>query len=136
METSEFLALHHQRLVDAFIESVLAEMDLTDLERNVLGVALRREVETELVPGLVAVQAVFHAADAATLGEGLPEWLDRVSAVMPVESEFLAEMGRRLDPVGAGLLDENLGIGLGESEVRRVFDGYLWEIASVVKGSK
>ena len=69
METSAFLALHHRRLVDAFIESVLAEMDLTDLERNVLGVALRREVETGLVPGLTAVLSLLLKADAETLGQ-------------------------------------------------------------------
>ena len=135
METSEFLALHHQRLVDAFIESVLAEMDLTDLERNVVGVVLRREVETGLVPGLVAVQAVFQAADVATLGEGLPEWLDRVSAVMPVESEFLAEMGRRLDPDGAAVFYENAGLMPSESEAVREFRTCLWEMAPAVNRS-
>ena len=129
METSEILARHHRRVVDEFIESVLDELDLGDLERNVLGVALRREVETGLVPGLAAVQAYFHAADAATLGKGLPEWLGRVSSVLPPESEFLAEMGQRLDPDGAGLLDDNLGIRAGESEVARVFEAHLWEIA-------
>ncbi len=129
METSEILARHHRQIVDRFIESVLAEMDLTDLERNVVGVMLRQEVETGLVPGLVAVQAVFHAADAETLGEELPEWLERVSSVVPPESEFLAEMGRRLDPDGARLLDENLGPGAGDSEVRRLFEVHLWEMA-------
>ena len=51
----------------------------------------------EVVPGLVAAQTLFHAADAATLGNGLPEWRDRVSAVIPAESAFISEMSRRLD---------------------------------------
>ena len=121
METSEILALHHRRVVDEFIEGVLSQMDLGDLERNVLGLVLRRELETELVPGIVAIQAVFHAADAATLG-GTPKWLDRVSSSLPAESEFMTEMGRRVDPDGYDLLVENLGVRPGESEVRRMFE--------------
>ena len=111
METSEILGRHHQRLVALFIESVLDQMALGDLERNVVGVAL--------VPGIVAVQTVFHAADAEVLGRDLPDWLDRVSSVMPDEAAFMAEMGRRLDPAGYDLLVENLGgqaRGVGGSE--------------------
>ena len=125
MEPSDFLARHHRRVVDEFIESVLDELDLGDLERNVVGVMLRREVQEELVPGLAAVQALFHAAETAMLRKELPDWLERVSSVIPAESEFLAEMGRCLDPRGAGLLDESLGIRPGESEVRRSFDAHL-----------
>ena len=132
METSEILAHHHRRLVDEFIEGVLDALDLGDLERNVLGVALRYEVEAGLVPGLLAVQALFHAADAETLGKELPKWLGRVSSVMPAESDFMAEMGRQLDPVGCGSLDENLGLGPGDSEVRRAFEAHLWEMAPSV----
>ena len=132
MDTSAILALHHQQIVDEFIEGVLDRMDLTDLERNVVGVMLRREVQEELVPGLVAVQALFHAADAETLGKELPEWLERASSVMPADVEFLAEMGRRLDPDGDGLLDENLGIRPAESEIRRSFEAHLWEMAPLV----
>ena len=132
METSEFLARHHRRVVDDSIESVLEELDLGDLERNVLGAALRREVETELVPGIVAVQALFHAADAAALGKGLPEWLEGVSTMMPGESEFLTEMGRRLDPARYDLVVENSGVKPGGSEVRRPFETQLWEMAPCV----
>ena len=131
MEKSEILACHHQALVDRFVESVLDELNLGDLERNVLGVALRREVETGLVPGLVVIQAVFHAADADVL-DRMPEWLDRVSSVIPGDSEFIAETGRRLDPSGADMIDENLGLRPGESEVRRVFEAHLWEMAPCV----
>ena len=91
METSEILARHHRQIVDRFIESVLDGMDLGDLERNVVGLALRREVEAELVPGIVAIQAVFHAVDAETLGTALPRWLEGVTSVMPAESDFLVE---------------------------------------------
>ena len=129
MEASEILACHHRRLVDEFIEGVLEELDLGDLERNVVGVALRREVETGLVPGIVAIQAVFHAADAKTLGKGLPGWLDRVSSVMPSDAEFLTEMGRVVDPAGYDLLDENVALMPEESEVRRVFEAHLWDMA-------
>ena len=136
MEQWELLARHHRRVVNEFIEAVLEELDLGDLERNVLGVALRQEVETSLVPSLVAIQAVFHAADAETLGRGLPEWLDRVSAVMPADSDFLAEMGRLVDPAGNDFLEEDLGLLPGESEFRRAFDVHLWEIAPLVRSPK
>ena len=82
-------------------------------------VALRREVETRLVPGLVAVQAVFHAAYAVVLRRDLPEWLDRVSSVMPAESEFFTEMGRGLDPAAYDLFEENLGLLPGETVIER-----------------
>ena len=71
METPEFLARHHQRVVGDFIEGLLDRMDLGDLERNVLGVALRREVETELVPGLAAVQALFSRRGCGGAGKGV-----------------------------------------------------------------
>ncbi len=135
METSEILARQHERLINEFIESVLAEMDLGDLVRNVMGVALRREVETELVPCLVAIQAVYHAADARVLGQDLRAWLDRVSSVMTAESAFVTEMGWRLDPSGADLGEENLGLRVGESEIGRVFEAHLWEVMPWVSGS-
>ena len=132
METSEILARYHQRVVEEFIESVLDELDLGDLERNVLGLAIRREVEVGLVPGIVAIQAVFHAADAGTLGKELPRWLERASSVMPGELEFMADMGRCLDPAGYDLMDENLGLRPGASEVGRAFENWMWEIAPTV----
>ena len=136
MEQWELLARHHRQIVDRFIESLLDGLDLGDLQRNVMGVVLRREVEMELVPGIVAIQAVFHAADAAVLGTELPEWLDRVSAVMPADSDFLAEMGRLVDPAGNDFLEEDLGLLPGESEFRRAFDVHLWEIAPLVRSPK
>ena len=94
--------------------------------------ALRREVETGLVPGLVAVQAVFHAADAVVLGRGLPEWLDRVQPLLPADLAFLAEISRRLDPACYDLLDDNLGLLPGETAIEREFRSHLWEMAPCV----
>ena len=82
-----------------FIESVLGAADLDGLERNVLGVGLWSEVETWRALKLLTVSALMLEADIDAL-ERLPECLDRVSPVMPVESGFFTEMSRRLDPVG------------------------------------
>ena len=131
METWDLLARHHRQAVGRFIESVLDGLDLGDLERNVLGVALRREVESVFVPELSAVMALLLEVDARALAR-LPEWLDRVTSVMPAESEFLTEMGRRVDPAGAALVEESLRLLPGESEARRVFEAHLWEMAPVV----
>ena len=135
MDTSEMLARHLRRVVDEFIEGVLNELDLGDLERNIVGVTLRRETEMELVPGLVAVQAVFHAVDAATLSRGLPEWVDRVPSALPSESEFLSEMSWRLDPDGTELMNVNLELRPGETEVRRSFEAHLWEMTPAMNRS-
>ena len=132
MEQWELLARHHRRVVNEFIEALLDEMDLGDLERNVLGVTLRAEVEAQLVPGLLAVHALLLEVDALVLSEDLPEWLYRVSSVVPAEARFLAEMGRRVDPAEYELLGENLGLLPGESEALRAFEAHLWEMAPLV----
>ena len=46
VDALDILARDHRRVVDEFIGSVLDELDIGDLERNVVGVALRQEVET------------------------------------------------------------------------------------------
>ena len=95
MGTSEVLARHHRQVLDRFIGSALDGLDLRDMERNVVGVAIRREVEEGLVPGLAAVQALIHAADASRLGKQLPEWLDSVSSLLlTAEGELMAETGQ------------------------------------------
>ena len=71
METPEILACHHRRVVEEFIESVLDELDLGDLERNALGVAIRREVEVGLVPGIIAIQALFPRRGCGDAGDGV-----------------------------------------------------------------
>ena len=130
MEGKEFLASRHRAVVTEFIEAVVEEWagDMGDLERNILGVALRQEIETMLVPGLLAVDALLLGANAKTLG-WLPEWLDRVSTALPGDAEFLTEMGRVLDPPGYDLLEENAVLLPGESEASRAFTDYLWSMA-------
>ena len=71
METSVLLAGHHRRVVDEFIESVLDELNLGNLERNVVGVALRREVETGLVPGLNQSQSGMCICGTRVIGPGV-----------------------------------------------------------------
>ena len=112
-----------------FIAGVLSRLDLTDLERNVLGVALRAETEERLVPGLTAVLALLLEADSEVLGDALPRWLEQAQAMLPAEDEFLAEMGRRLDSAGAALVDENSCSLPGESEAVREFRVQIWEMA-------
>ena len=130
MEGEEFLASAHSRVVDEFIESVLDEWagDMGDLARNVPGVALRQEVETRLVPGLLAVDALLLGAGGDTLAR-LTEWLDRVQTPLPAEAEFFAEMGQMLDPVGSSLVEENSVLLPGESETSRAFTDFLWDMA-------
>ena len=135
METRDFLARQHRRVVDEFICAVVEEWtgDMGDLERNVLGVVIRQEVETRLVPGLLAVDALLMGADAEILAR-LPEWLDRVQIPLPAETEFFTEMGRLLDPVRSSLVEENLALRPGESVPSRVFTDYLWEMAPLASG--
>ena len=130
METREYLARFHRRVVTELIEAVLDEWagDMGQVERNFLGVVLRQEVETRLVPGLLAVDALLLEANSETLGR-IPEWLDRVSTALPADAEFLKEMGRLLDPVGYQVLEENSALRPGESETVRAFTDYLWEMA-------
>ena len=99
-----------------------------DVERNIVGVALRQEVETRLAPELLALHALLLGADAEMLG-WLPEWLDRVSTALPGDAEFLTEMGRVLDPPGYDLLEENAVLLPGESEASRTFTDCLWSMA-------
>ena len=90
METREYLARQHRRVVDQFICAVVEEWagDMGQVERNILGVALRGEIETRLVPELLAVDALLMGADAEILAQ-LPGWLDRVQTQLPGDSEFL-----------------------------------------------
>ena len=106
METRDYLARQHRRVVDEFICAVVEEWagDMGQVERNVLGVALRGEIETRLVPELLAVHALLLGADAEILGR-IPEWLDRVQTQLPGDAEFLIEMGRRVDPGGFQVLE-------------------------------
>ena len=130
MDERGFLASRHREVVDEFICAVVEEWacDMGQVERNVLGVVLRQEIETRLVPGLLAVDALLMGADAEILAR-LPEWLDRVQIPLPAEAEFFTEMGQMLDPYGSALLEENSGLLSVESEAARAFTGYLWSMA-------
>ena len=112
------LACHHRRVVTEFIEAVLDEWagDLADVERNLPGVALRPEVETRLVPGLLTVDALLLEADVGAL------------------TRSLSEMAGRLDPVGYEVLSENSGWSLGESLSAQVFRGHLGRWLSASQG--
>ncbi len=94
---------------------------------------LRQEIETRLVPGLLAVDAILLGADAETLAR-LPGWLDRVQNPVAWDTEFFAELGPRLDPYGSVLLEENSGLFSVESGTSRAFTGYLWEMAPLASG--
>ena len=99
-----------------------------DLERNIVGVSLRQEVETRLVPGLLAVHSLLLGVDGETLAR-LPGWLDCVQTPMPSDAGFFTEMGRLLDPEGCHLLGENAALLPGESEAARAFTDCLWSMA-------
>ena len=135
MDRRDYLAGMHRSVIDEFIQSVVDQWawDPSVLEQNVLGKALRSELESRLVPGLTSVLALLLEADARELGSVLPEWLDLTSSVMPAESAFLTEMGRRVDPVGAVLLGENSGLTAGESLAVREFNDFLWSVAPKMK---
>ena len=53
MESCDCLAGHHRRVVDQVASG------MSELERNVLGFALRSDVEARLVPGLLKVDALL-----------------------------------------------------------------------------
>ena len=135
METRDYLARNHRRVVDESIRAVLDEVacDMGDLERNVLGVVIRQEIETRLVPALLAVDALLLGADAEMLAR-LPAWLDYVQAPMPADTGFLAEMVRLLDPVGSSLVEENSVLLPGESDTAQAFTDCLWEMAPLASG--
>ena len=135
MEEGEFLASRHRAVVDEFIEAVLEEWtcDMGDLERNVLGVALRHEIETRLAPELLALHALLLGVDSATLAR-VPKWLDRVQTQLPSDAGFLTEMGRRVDPGGFQILEENQFLLPGQSETAQAFTDFLWEMAPLASG--
>jgi hypothetical protein len=128
-----FLASAHRRVVDDFIEVALDDLagDMGDVERNVLGVVLRSEVETRLAPELLAIHSLLLGADAETLAK-LPEWLELTSMSLPSETSFLNEMGRRLAPVAYEILEENLSLLPGESAAARTYTDCLWSVVQAV----
>ena len=133
MDGSGGLASAHRSVVDEFIEVVLDDLagDMGDMERNVLGVALRQEVETRLAPELLAIHALLLGADGKILAQ-LPEWLDLTSVSLPSDAGFFNEMSRRLDPVAYEVLEENLSLLPGESAASRTYTDCLWSVTRSV----
>ena len=125
MDENGVLGSAHRRVVDQFIEAVLDEWACGPVERNILGVALRREIETRLAPELLALHALLLRADWETMGR-LPGWLNAVQAPLTLDRDFFEEMGRLLDPTGYEVLVESLGLLPGESETARAFTDCLW----------
>ena len=135
MDERGFLASRHRAVVDEFIEAMVEEWacDMGQVERNVLGVALRREIETRLAPELLALHALLLGAGGDTLAR-LPGWLNTVQTPLPRDVEFLTKMGRVLDQSGSALLEENSVLLPGESEASRAFTDCLWCMAPSVSG--
>ena len=126
-----FLAGEHRRVVDRFIEDtadVLAE-GLSVAERNELEANLRFYVETQLVPGILAVNALLLGASPEALDRDLPEWIERASTVLPAEAAFLTEAGRGVDPLSYSLLSENLGLSQDRCLGAEVFHTHLQGMA-------
>ena len=87
MADDEFPAFERRRVVDGFIASaagVLSE-GLGVVERNGLEINLRFYVETQLAPGLLAVNALLLDASPGALERDLPEWIERASTVLPAD---------------------------------------------------
>ena len=130
----EFLAGEHRRVVDNFIKDaidVLAK-DLGMVERNELEVNLRFYVETQLVPGLLAVNALMLQASSEALEHDLPEWIERTSTALPSEAAFLTEAGRMVDPKSYALLTENLDLSPDQCLGVMMFQAHLLSMAPMV----
>ena len=134
MTGDEFLICEHRRVVDRFIEDaagVLSE-GLRLAERNELEINLRFYVETQLVPGLLAVNALLLGASSESLERDLPEWIERASTVLPSEAEFLTEAGREVDLLSYTLLEENLGLSPDQCLGVMTFQAHLLSMAPLV----
>ena len=126
-----FLAGEHRRVVDRFIEDaadVLAE-GLSVAERNQFEIRLRFQVESQLVPSLLAVNALLLGSSSGALEKDLPEWIERVSTLLPAEAAFLTEAGRGVDPLSYSLLSENLGLSQDRCLGVEVFRAHLQGMA-------
>ncbi len=130
----ECLAGEHRRVVDHFIEDAVAVLarGMTLLQRNELEVNLRFFVETQLVPGLLAVNALLLKASPQALQKDLPEWIERTSTVLPSEAAFLTEAGRMVDPFFYSLLAENLDLPPDQCLGVQMFQVQLLSMAPLV----
>ena len=94
---------------------------------------LRFYIETQLVPGLLAVHAVLLGASLDDLNTDLPVWIKRASSVLPAEAAFITEIGRAVDPVSYSLLSENLGISDDQCLGVKTFHYHLSSLAPLVQ---
>ena len=134
MIADEFLAGEHRRVVERFIQDtadMLAE-GLGVAERNELEVNLRFYIETQLVPGLLAVNALMLQASPEALEYDLPEWLERASTALPSEAAFLTRAGMMLDPKSYALLSENLDLPPDQCLGVMMFQAHLTGMAAKV----
>ena len=134
MIADEFLAAEHRRLVDEFIRDtadMLAE-GLSVAERNGLEVNLRFYVDTQLLPGLLAVTAVLLEASPDALQKDLPEWIEQTSTALPSEAAFLTEAGRMVDPNSYALLSENLALPPDQCMGVKMFQAHLVSMAAML----
>ena len=125
------LAREHRKLVDEFVEAVLSQLPTeAGIEQwNALGLAVRFHTESVLVPGLLAVAALLLKAGPEALNRELPQWIERTSSVLPAEADLLTEAGRRVDPAGYALLEENLDLTRGQCLAVEMFHAYLLGLA-------
>ena len=130
----EFLVNEHRRVVDNFIEDATNVLSggLSVAERNELGVKLRFYVETQLVPGILAVNALHLEASAEMLNRNIPELIERASTVLPAEAAFLTEAGKMVDPRSYALLAENLDLLPDQCFGVEVFHDHLLSMAPLV----
>ena len=61
------------------------------------------------MPSLLAVNALLLGSSSGALEKDLPEWIERVSTLLPAEAAFLTEAGRGVDPLSYSLLSEEPG---------------------------
>ena len=134
MTACEFLAAEHRRLVDEFIQDTadMLAKGLSVAERNELEVNLRFYVDTQLLPGLLAVTAVLLDASPDALQKDLPEWLERTSTALPSEAAFLTEASRMVDPNSYALLSENLALPPDQCMGVKMFQAHLLSVAAMV----
>ena len=134
MASYKFLAGEHRRVVDNFIEDAVAVLarGMTLFQRNELEVNLRFFVETQMVPGLLAVNALLLKASPEELAKDLPDWIEQTSTVLPSEAAFLTEVGKMVDPFFYSLLAENLDLPPDQCLGVQTFQAQLLSMAPLV----
>ena len=131
---AELMGDEHRRIVDNFIKEaidVLAE-NIAFLERNELEVNLRFYVETQLLPGLLAMNALLLQASPHALEKDLPDWIERAITAPPSEAAFLADAGKMIDLNSYTLLQENLDLAPDQCMSVKVFHAHVVSMTLMV----